>query len=158
MENNMETYEIDEFEEISKEVHSNLDGKRSDKKAKMYGIVVEDGTVKETVLIAEHGDIYELLGSKKSLTTLIEAKDIQLIALLTQGWAAPVKQNEEDEIAPSQHPERVRVKMTLIGNSATQYSSVLDMDGKDEIVYSYKQGEGSLADAFSDFITEWKNG
>jgi hypothetical protein len=139
------------FEQIAKNVHTDVNEMREDKAASLIGIKMSDEGV-DYEIIRTNGDIYDLLDSR---TTLKKAKEGQyhLLAVLTGGWAAP---NDDLDVAPSEHPERKRVRMTLVGNSAIQYGSILTIDGQPEDMYDNMKASGSLAESFTDFMERWR--
>lgn len=136
-----------QFEEISRSLFDDTMDMRTDKHAQLVGVNLIDNT-RVCSLISSHGDIYQLLGSSANSPEKFEGYD--LVAILTAGWAAPV--GEDDDIAPSQHKNRKRVKIVLIGNTSEQTSSVMGFDGEDEIIYSKDEGRGSLQDAFEEML------
>jgi hypothetical protein len=154
----IKNYTQEEYEGISKEIHEEVENFRTVNKATMIGVrILEDGN-RQMEIISSHNDIYQLLDDSLYSTRKNRKKfdSYQLIALLTAGWAAPVNNNSQDQIAPSEHPERIRVKMTLLGNTAQQYSSTLTFSGKDEVMYDYMKAGGSLADEFESFLKGWR--
>ena len=76
------------------------------------------------------------------------------IAVTTQGWAAPIKQDGDEDIAPSQHPDRTRVFLVCIITNERDIHSVIKLDGE-EAVYD-KSGTGALADALLDIYPKVK--
>jgi len=144
------------FEQIVRNVHADIEEYREAKAATLIGIKMSDeGVQYET--INSNGDIYKLLSSKKSIKT-IKLNEYNLLAVLTAGWAAP--NNEDDEynnIPPSEHPDRKRVRMTLVGNTAIQYGSVLSIDGQDEDMFDYMTARGTLQEAFTEFMENWRS-
>jgi len=73
-------------------------------------------------VLSRHGNIYEALGDALYVET--EGSVIGY-AMETVGWAAPLK-NGEVEGAPSQHPERRRVRLTSIALHESGQASVLE--------------------------------
>lgn len=140
------------FEQIAKNVHTDINEMREEKAASLIGIKMSDEGV-DYEIIRTNGDIYDLLDSK---ITLNKAKEGQynLLAVLTAGWAAP---NDDLDVPPSEHPERKRVRMTLVGNSAIQYGSILTIDGESEDMYDNMKASGSLAESFTEFMEKWRN-
>ncbi len=140
------------FEQIAKNVHTDVNEMREDKAASLIGIKMSDEGV-DYEIIRTNGDIYDLLDSR---VTLSKAKEGQynLLAVLTAGWAAP---NDDLNVPPSEHPERKRVRMTLVGNSAIQYGSILTIDGQPEDMYDNMKASGSLAESFTEFMEKWRN-
>ena len=77
------------------------------------------------------------------------------IAVTTQGWAAPLKKEGEEDLPPSQHPQRTRVFLVCIITSQRDIHSVLKLD-QEEAVYD-NSGAGPLADALLDIYPKVKS-
>jgi hypothetical protein len=112
--------------------------------ARLFGLTAED-----LVLGCEsHGDVYDLLCSYES-TKLAQESDY--LVLSTCGWAKPISDDEEDdEIAPSQHPARRRVFL-LIGFDSKENWSIVRFADETENVVS-ESGRGALAEAVKDLM------
>ena len=98
-----------------------------------------------TMLVAEHGDVYEMLES-------VEAQAVAMlsdaIAVRTCGWAAPISQDAEYEsVAPSQHPERRRVRLLVVAKAGETASVLRFTDDWANPIFDEGQATGSLADA-----------
>ena len=105
---------------------------------------------------SRHGDVYELLSSGKAIET---ARDNQAIAVITCGWAAPVSNDEADEISPAVHPARRRVRLCIVADNASRRVSVLRFqDEPDDTVIEEGSARGSLADAVSNLFKEAQGG
>jgi len=94
-----------------------------------------------------HGDVYELIESDASLEL---AKRSDFIAIVTCGWAAPIRANDDDdddEVAPSQHPQRRRVRLVVLASRSSVSSVLRFSDTPDETVTDEGKATGSLADA-----------
>ena len=121
------------------------------KRARLYGISVVDpqgieGNVDGSLRIsflAEHGDVYELLESSGSSI----ARMFDAAAVLTCGWAAPVDDESEDDLPPSAHPRRRRVRLVVVVGDAGVGSVLRFADTPAEIVTDPGNAKGSLADA-----------
>jgi hypothetical protein len=101
--------------------------------------------------IASSGDVYELLGDAGNK---LEASLFDVIAVITCGWAAPLgPTGEVSEIAPSDHPDRVRVGLTLIAEEGGICSVMRFANNPDEVTIN-NSGIGPLADALLDFWTK----
>lgn len=113
-------------------------------KAMLFAIneVDEDNSVTMT-LAGEHGDVYDLLDSEDSH---LVAKVSDYVAVVTCGWASPLQDTDDDEIAPSQHPQRRRVRLVVMANKEG-VASVLRFQDDTETVTDEGQATGSLADA-----------
>lgn len=135
----------DQLETVSKIIFNQTMEIRSEKKAQLIGVkLTDDGVICEE--INRYGDIYDMLQNAGLSPDKFNGYD--LVAVLTAGWAAPV--GEDDDIAPSLHKNRRRIKIALIGNTSTQTSSVMAFDGEDD--YIYENGKGQLQDAFEEML------
>jgi hypothetical protein len=111
------------------------------KKAGLYSVLGE-----VTTLVGEHGDVYEMLDS-------VEAQAVALmsdaVVISTCGWAAPIADDDDPEagVAPSQHPERRRVRLLVCANGTDTASVLRFTDDWDNPVFDEGQARGSLADA-----------
>jgi hypothetical protein len=144
-------YPKEAFEQIAKNVHNDIENYRKEKKSSLVGIKMSDEGLSYTN-ISSNFDIYELL-SNHLVVEKTKEDQYDLIALLTAGWAAPVKDDDENSnLPPSQHPERKRVKMTLVGNTHIQYGSVLSISGENEDMFDYMKASGALAESFVEFM------
>jgi hypothetical protein len=118
------------------------------KKAVLVGIKFTGENADVNVLDTSP-DVYSLLEEN---TTDDADYPYDIIGVLTGGWAAPVNNDESDEIAPSAHKDRRRVNLAMFAYSSDQTSSVLSFDDDaDSIVYETR-GQGALADSFKDFL------
>lgn len=94
-----------------------------------------------------HGDVYELIESDASLEL---AKRSDFIAIVTCGWAAPLSNDtndDDDKVAPSQHPQRRRVRLVVLASRSSVSSVLRFSDTPDETVTDEGKATGSLADA-----------
>jgi hypothetical protein len=101
-----------------------------------------------------HGDVYELLESEASLEL---AKRSEYVAIVTCGWAAPIRDNDDDDddaVAPSQHPERRRVRLVVLASRSSVSSVLRFSDTPDEVVTDAGKATGSLADAIHQLISK----
>ena len=96
----------------------------------------------------ESGDVYDLIESKASLEL---AKRSDFIAIVTCGWAAPLSKDtnddDDDKVAPSQHPLRRRVRRVVLASRSSVASVLRFSDTPDETVTDEGKATGSLADA-----------
>jgi hypothetical protein len=116
-----------------------------------YGIQIEEGGLQYSP-IAKGLDVYELI---EDLSELVISRSYDYLAIETWGWAAPLNKVEEEDIAPSKHAERRRVKLIIAGSNKEKGiigSALCFSDAVDEPVFDYGDATGSLADAFSDFF------
>ena len=114
-------------------------------KAGLYGINVLPTVTVER--IAEHGDLYEML---EEPSTDIKVSAFDGFGVLTSGWATPTVNGEDNGVAPSKHPERVRVRLfSYCDSEGAVHSSIKFGDGR-ETVYDENQARGSMRDAMVD--------
>ena len=121
------------------------------KRARLYGVnIVDPQGVEHHVdgalrisFLAEHGDVYELLEARGSAI----ARMFDAAAVLTCGWAAPVDDGNEDDLPPSVHPRRRRVRLLVVVGDAGVGSVLRFADTPDEVVTDPGNAKGSLADA-----------
>ena len=116
-------------------------------KARLYSVEVEDDGQLHAVVQCEHGDVYDMLESTDALHIATKSKNILLV---TCGWAAPRPENgnDDDEVAPSQHPERRRVMLSVIAGDEGMVSTIRFSDS-DETYVDEGTAQGSLAFAIA---------
>ena len=99
-------------------------------------------------LISEHADIYDLLESDE-VATQLDKSDLAVL-VVTTGWASPRTKEDDDEMRPSEHPERRRVRLSIYANRLGEVASIIRFeDDPNEIVTDEGSATGSLADAIS---------
>lgn len=105
-----------------------------------------DGT---TEFICDDKDIYDLLAAEETVEALASFTEVNFI-VVTSGWAAPRDgvTPEDEEVKPSQHPEKRRVRMTLACCEAKTVATLRFQDDKETVIVD-DSGEGSLADAIT---------
>jgi hypothetical protein len=116
--------------------------------AKLFAIDYVRGEVPVVKHIAEHEDVYEMLDDTFNAILLNEANGTGF-AIVTTGWAAPIGDNDDDETAPSQHPERKRVRLMAMIHNGTMGSSIR-FKGEKDVTYDTGNARGSLASAMRD--------
>ena len=146
---------------VEASLHSSLDGFNLPR-ARLYGVSIvdakgiasnQDGALRISFL-AEHGDVYELLDAPSSAI----ARMFDVAVVLTCGWAAPLDRNEQDddsrsddeideEVPPSQHPLRRRVRLVVAVCDKGVASVLRFADTPNDIVTDDGAARGSLADA-----------
>jgi hypothetical protein len=132
-------------------ISEQLEGRFDLKRAMFFAInETDDGRV-ALALAGEHGDIYDLLDSDDSRAV---AKVSDYIAVLTSGWAAPLPTSDSDdaEVAPSQHPERRRVRLMVFASKDGWASVMRFSDTPDETITDDGNAQGALADAIMDLF------
>lgn len=99
--------------------------------------------------LATHGDIYQLLDSVKP--SLVKGFDA--LALITCGWAAPINgATGESDGAPSEHPERRRVRLFACATRSEMASVLRFQDEPNEPILDAGEARGPLAEAIADLM------
>lgn len=76
------------------------------------------------------------------------------VAITTQGWASPRNTETDDDVAPSQHPQRRRVTLFIMVTQSGEMASVLRFSDKpDETVTDNGDARGSLAEALLEMVS-----
>ncbi len=155
---------------VEASLHSSLDGFNLPR-ARLYGVSIvdasgiashQDGALRISFL-AEHGDVYELLDAPSSAI----ARMFDVAVVLTCGWAAPLNRDEQDgetrsddeiadEVPPSQHPWRRRVRLVVAVCDKGVASVLRFADTPNDIVTDDGAARGSLADAVKDLWNDPK--
>lgn len=141
---------IDDLKDLSKKVFIDTlnVAYRPDKKATLVGITITDGECSAEA-IDYRQDVYELLEKAPRIKNI---NKFDFIGVLTAGWAAPVNDNDEDNVAPSLHPDRRRVNLALFSNSSIQTVSVMTFDNDMEDIMIETTGQGALQDEFANAL------
>jgi hypothetical protein len=74
--------------------------------------------------------------------------------VITTGWAAPLNPDGKAEGAPSQHPERRRVKLVSVINDNGAGSAMAFQDEPEDVITDEGSATGSLAEAINE---AWEN-
>ena len=104
--------------------------------------------------VGEHADIYTLIDSRHTLRV---AKASDYIVVATCGWASPQNSeppSEHDDLPPSEHPERRRVRLFIMVNKEGMASCLRFSDSPDEVITDSGRAIGGLATALYDLIME----
>ena len=103
-------------------------------------------------LISENTDIYDLLESEE-VATQLDNSDLAVL-VVTTGWASPrTKDTDDDEVRPSEHPQRRRVRLSIYANRLGEVASIIRFeDDPNKIVTDEGSATGSLADAISQLM------
>jgi len=145
----MKTLTNSQFELIVQQIQDKIDYEFDSKYAKAFGIMLNDNFDIQFEPIKTAEDVYELIGDSPEVYEAVNEYD--LITIATCGWAAPNDNN--NEIAPSKHPERKRVRLLTTANTNYQFgSSISFKDTPDEPVFDYGNAKGALADAITELI------
>lgn len=99
------------------------------------------------VIKQQNADVYDLL---KSSETLKIVKNNEFFTILTCGWAAPI--SDVDDCAPSESPNRRRVRL-VVGANISGVASVLRFQDKpNETIVDEGAARGTLADAVQKLV------
>ena len=113
--------------------------------AELYGID-NDGAE----LIDCHPDIYTMLADPNNAAA---AKLYGAVLIVTTGWAAPITpEMTAGDMAPSQSPERRRVRLSIFADAQGCSSVILFADGHEPATEDAGATSGPLADALADFL------
>jgi hypothetical protein len=116
--------------------------------SKLFAVDYVRGEVPAIRQVAEDSDIYGMLEDTFNAVLLFDS-GYNGFAIVTTGWAAPINKDDVDEIAPSQHPERKRVRlMTMMHNG--KMGSSIRFTGDETVTYDEGNAMGSLASAMQD--------
>jgi hypothetical protein len=116
--------------------------------ALLFAVDYVRGEVPIIKQIAEDTDVYEMLDDTFNAVMLYET-GYSGFAISTVGWASPIKSEKDEEIAPSQHPERKRVRLMTMCHRGTMGSSIR-FKGEEDVTYDQGNAKGSLASAMRD--------
>ena len=149
-----------QFETVVKTIQDNLNYPFDALKAEAFGITIDDDYSVKITPIATHGDVYDLLEHSTDLKEGVKLYDA--ITIGTCGWAAPIKDengddDENQDLPPSQHPNRRRVRLFITGNKNKQVgSSITFKDSNEDPVYDFGKARGTLADALGNLLDNAK--
>ena len=118
------------------------------KKAELFALS-SDGFIRS---LGEYGDVYEGL-ERVAIDHSIHQDETALICQ-TCGWASPIEgEPTENDVPPSQHPKKRRVRLTVLATRSNQMvSSIVFADTPDESIYDFGSARGSLADALKETL------
>lgn len=153
----MKTLTNSQFELIVQQIQDKIDYEFDSKYAKIFGVMLNDNLDIQFEPIKTGADVYELINDSPEVFAAVNEYD--LITIATCGWAAPIS-NDNDEgndLPPSQHPEKRRVRLLTTANTNSQFgSSISFKDNPNEPVFDYGNAKGALADAIMELINTAK--
>ena len=153
----MKTLTNSQFELIVQQIQDKIDYEFDSKYAKIFGVMLNDNLDIQFEPIKTGADVYDLINDSPELFAAVNEYD--LITIATCGWAAPIS-NDNDEgndLPPSQHPEKRRVRLLTTANTNSQFgSSISFKDNPNEPVFDYGNAKGALADAIMELINTAK--
>ena len=140
-------------EQVEKYVVNNFDDIYTLGKAQLFGIDIYKTVDPIVQKIGDHADVYDMLSPMHAIL----GADYDTFGLVTTGWAAPTVDGNDNDVAPSKHPERVRVRLFCFCDTEGRVTSSLRFANKEgEVTYDENQARGAMRDAMLDFhyITE----
>ncbi len=149
----MKTLTNEQFEMIVKGIQDQINYEFDSGQAKVFGVMLNDNLDIQFEPIKSGGDVYELIGYSPEVFAAVKQYD--LITIATCGWAAPIDENndENNDIAPSKHPAKRRVRLLATANTNYQFgSSISFQDDPNEPVFDFGNAKGALADAITELI------
>jgi hypothetical protein len=135
-------------EKTEQKIHEILGEAFNLPKAVIYSVKTKPSNELEVVKRHDCGDVYDLLSDDYTLNI---TKNSEYIAVLTCGWASPIDpeqgESDDDIVAPSQHPQRRRVRLMVLASRNGVASVLRFSDSPNETVTDDGNARGSLADA-----------
>lgn len=139
-------------EQVLATINNLLDFDKSSEEAIMYGIKKnEDDTLSWTIILTA-GDVYDLIDDVKMD---MSHSNYDYAVLKTTGWAAPLSEDGEVKGAPSQHPQRRRVRLFVVldvVNREVTGSALTFEDDSDNPIFDLNEATGSLAEAMNGLL------
>jgi len=139
---------LETAEKTEQRIHEMLGEAFDLPKAVIYSVKTKPSNELEVVKRHDCGDVYDLLSDEYTLSV---TKNSEYIAVLTCGWAAPLDteqdENDDDIVAPSQHPLRRRVRLMVLASRDGVASVLRFSDSPNETVTDNGKAQGTLADA-----------
>ena len=155
----MKTLDTEQFESIIEKINNQVNYEFDSKFAVVYGVTIDNDLSITIEKIDANGDVYDLIDIDNT-TLMDQVNNYDLITLATCGWAAPITSDddEDNDTAPSQHPQKRRVRLVTSANIFGQAgSSILFKDDLENPVHDYGSAKGSLADAITHLLSVAKS-
>ena len=155
----MKTLDKEQFAGIIEKINDKVNFEFDSKFAVVYGVNVDDNLDVTMDKIDANGDVYDLIDVDNT-TLMSQVNNYDIITIATCGWAAPIDDDEDDDnsVAPSQHPKKRRVRLVTSANINGQAgSTILFQDDIENPVHDYGSAKGTLADAITHVLSVAKN-
>lgn len=126
----------------------------------LYGVSFDiDNNIEACKLLLDGEDVYRIISN--AFVNKSYSQDWNYLVIYTEGWASPVdraKDIEDDQIMPSQHPERKRVKLVCVvcKDDKENIESVMLLKDSQKPDYTLG-GTGELAKALLSIYSRNKN-
>ena len=114
--------------------------------ALLFGVETFLGEPPLIVPLSKNKDVYEMLYSEETAAMLTPYTKFSIV---TCGWAAPIQGNEKDDIKPSEHEKRKRIRIMCYYEDG-KISAALHFQGDDEVIYEEGNTSGDLKEAIFD--------
>ena len=114
------------------------------RRASLFSVRIVDGELLDVVHELDSPNVYDLLSGRPAAQVM---KANEAVLLATCGWAAPI--GEDDDIPPSEHPLRRRVRLMCVADTNGVASVVRFSDKPEEAISDDGRATGSLADALA---------
>lgn len=139
--------EVDLF--VNQEIEKRFSNPFHLDEAVLYGLDYVRGEVPFIVKIETAKDIYDMLSDVDTAIKLYQ-QGFESFAVVTCGWAAPISGDDDvDEIRPSEHKERRRVRVMVMSHKGEMGSTLRFSDEK-SVTYDEGNALGALAVAIAD--------
>ena len=155
----MKTLDEKQFAGIIERINSVVNDEFDSKFAVVYGVIIDNDLSITMEKIDANGDVYDLIDVDNT-TLMSQVNNYDIITIATCGWAAPIDDDEDDDnsVAPSQHPKKRRVRLVTSANIDGQAgSTILFQDDIENPVHDYGSAKGTLADAITHVLSVAKN-
>lgn len=120
----------------------------------LYGVnITSTGQLVDVEQLDAKPDVYDLLSTPASLRNQDNHTSYTTWALVTTGWAAPLPADGNIDGAPSDHPERRRVRLVITANMDGVASVVRFEESPLDTMVDPGQATGSLNDAVMKFVS-----
>ena len=120
----------------------------------LYGVnVTSSGELVDVEQLDAKPDVYDLLSTPASLRNQDKNTNYTTWALVTTGWAAPLPEDGNIEGAPSDHPNRRRVRLVITANMDGVASVLRFEESPHDTILDPGQATGSLNNAVMKFVS-----
>lgn len=140
----------EQFVTVVENIHDTVNYAFDSKHCEAFGVLIDKDLNVQIEKIDSSSDIYDMLDTD-NVDLLNQINNYDMVSFATNGWAAPIANDDDEEyrgVAPSQHPQKRRVRLLSSANIHNQVgSSILFSDSIDSPVYDYGNARGAMANA-----------
>jgi len=148
-----------QFITVVENIHNKVDYAFDSKHCEAFGVLIDKDLNVQIEKIDSSKDIYDMLDTDND-NLLNQINNYDMVSFATNGWAAPTSKDDDDEysnLAPSQHPQKRRVRLLSSANIYDQVgSSIMFSDDIDSPVYDYGDARGTMANAIIELMDKAK--